>query len=173
MGRVILGRGAAAIELSGTLAEQIEATVRRLAPTVYDRIDEEIEALRESAQARWPLGDDKADPEARNKTQPYHSKNAFEHGVRIVTDGVEGFITNYAVNIRGRPYWFFIKIKDKSEDKRKRRAAKVNAKIAARLQGDKEPGSPIQMYVRKPLKERTKVIAAELAEEIRQLVREG
>jgi len=169
MGRVILGRGAAAIELSGTLAEQIEATVRRIAPTVYDRIDEEIEEIRKDAQARWPRGDDKSNPRARNKNQPYHSADSFRSGVRIVTDGIEGFISNFAVNIRGKPYWFYIKTVQGGL----RAGSTIRKSKVRSATPDNEAGSPINAYIKTPLKERTKIIAAELADEIRQLVREG
>jgi hypothetical protein len=167
MGRVILGRGAASIELSGALAAQIEATIRRIAPTVYDRVDAEIEEIRSNAEARWPRGDDKSNPRGRNKGQPYHSADSFRSGVRIVTDGIEGFISNFAVNVRGKPYWFYIKT---AQGGLRARTTIRKSKVQSGTP-DTNAGSPINAYVKIPLKERTKIIAAELADEIRALVR--
>lgn len=167
MGRVVIGRGSTSMEISGELARQIEAAVRAIAPAVFDRVETEIEEIRSNAQARWPRGDEKTDPRARNKRQPYHSGDSFESGVRIVSDGIEGFISNFAVNIRGKPYWFYIKTSQGGL----RASSTIRKSKVQSATPDNEAGSPINAYVKTPLKERTKIVAVELADEIRALVR--
>lgn len=92
------GRGNAMIELSGSLGASIEATIRRLAPTLLDRMEDAIEEIRDEAQARWPVG-----PAHKNRGRT-HSRDRFVSGVRLADlSTVEGFILNEA------PYAYVIK----------------------------------------------------------------
>lgn len=145
-GGFTIGRGAASLQVSGELTRAVEQVIRELAPTVVAAVEREIEQLVADAEAQWPRGDDKDSPRARNKAQPFHSQDRFITGIRYVTGGIEGYIDNDATNIRGQRYWWFIK----------------SGGI-----------SPLQTYVRKPLREVAQQLAKELAGDMHQLVREA
>jgi len=145
-GGFTIGRGAASLEVSGELTRAVEKVIRELAPMVVQRVEEEVQQLADSAEAQWPRGDDKDAARARNKKQPFHSQDRFITGIRYVTGAIEGYIDNDAVNIRGQRYWWFIK------------SGGV---------------SPLQTYVRKPLRGIAEKLAKELADEIRKEVREA
>ena len=149
-----IGRGSAAEVIgSGDLAEQLRRAVYRLAPTVTARIETEAMKLEAHAQERWPVGRDKTeagkrytkrDREAGKAVRP-HSKALFDYGLRVLSDGVEGFVSNRA------PYWYKIKTK----------------------QGGLGGKSASVELLRKPLKKRIPEIAKDLADEVKALVREG
>ena len=145
-GGFTIGRGAASLQVSGELTRAVEQVIRELAPTVVAAVEREIEQLVADAEAQWPRGDDKDSPRARNKAQPFHSQDRFITGIRYVTGGIECYVDNDATNIRGQRYWWFIK----------------SGGI-----------SPLQTYVRKPLREVAQQLAKELAGDIHQLVREA
>lgn len=161
-GAFTVGRGAAALEVSGELSRAIEQVIRQLAPTVVATVEQAIETLALQAEEQWPRGDDKTRLREvvasdgsisyrapRNKKQPYHSQDRFFYGIRYVKDGIEGYIDNDAVNIRGQRYWFFI------------RSGPEGRKY-----------SPLQRYIRAPLRKRAQELAVELADDLKQLIRE-
>lgn len=144
-GGFTIGRGKVALEFSGELTRAVEQVIRQYAPAVVASVEREMEQLTDQAEAQWPRGDDKDAPRARNKQQPYHSQDRFITGIRYVGDGaIEGYIDNDAVNVRGQRYWFYIK----------------SGGI-----------SPLQTYVRKPLRGIAQKLAEELGEELRAMMR--
>ena len=140
-----IGRGAVSADFSGAIVAAVERTIREMAPTVVAAVEREVEQLVQRAETQWPRGDDKNAPRARNKAQPFHSQDRFITGIRYVGDGIEGYIDNDATNARGQRYWWFIK------------SAGV---------------SPLQTYVRKPLREVSQRLAIELAADVKRLMRE-
>lgn len=140
-----IGRGAVSADFSGAIVAAVERTIREMAPTVVAAVEREVQQLVQRAEAQWPRGDEKDAPRARNKDQPFHSQDRFITGIRYVGDGIEGYIDNDAVNIRGQRYWWFIK------------SGGV---------------SPLQTYVRKPLREVSQRLALELADDVKRLMRE-
>lgn len=144
-GGFTIGRGKVALEFSGELTRAVEEVIRNYAPNVVSAVEREMEQLTEQAEAQWPRGDDKDAPRARNKQQPYHSQDRFITGIRYVGDGaIEGYIDNDAINVRGQRYWFYIK----------------SGGI-----------SPLQNYVRKPLRGIAQKLAEELGDELRAMMR--
>lgn len=144
-GGFTIGRGAVALQFSGELTRAVEETIRKLAPTVIAAVEREVDQIVNEAEAQWPRGDEKDAPRARNKAQPYHSQDRFISGIRYVGNNtIEGYIDNDAVNIRGQRYWWFIK------------SGGV---------------SPLQTYVRKPLRVAAQRLAQELGDELRAMMR--
>jgi len=150
-GGFTIGRGAASLEVSGELTRAVERVIREFAPTVVAAVEREVEQIVTEAEKEWPVGDDKNGKGARNKRQPFHSVDRFITGIRYVgSDTVEGYIDNDAVNIRGRKYWWFIKTGKTGQEY-----------------------SPLQKYVRKPVREAAQKLAVELAADLKQMVREA
>ena len=147
-----IGRGRAAEVVGSTaLAEQLRRAVYKLAPRVIVRIETEALKLENFAQNRWPVGENKAengkkytkaDRTAGKPIRP-HSKALFDYGLRVLPDAVEGFVSNRAA------YWF--RIKSKKND----------------LGGK----SAVVELLRKPLRKRVPIVAKEIAEDVRALVR--
>ena len=160
--------GLAELNINQNIADSIERVIRDLAGVVGAELEATVRQVTEDAERQWPLGDDKTTKGARNKGQPYHSREAFEYGLRVRGSYLEGYVDNYATNVRGQKYWFFIKTRQggltlKTTVKR----SKVSAAAA------NEPGSPINAYIKRPIKEASIRIAADLATEIKALVRES
>lgn len=164
-GGFTVGRGAASLQVSGELTRAVEQVIRSYAPNVVSGVEHEIDKIVNRAEALWPRGDDKTAPRVvirldgsvryyapRNKNQPYHSADRFITGIRFVgNNAIEGYIDNDAVNIRRQKYWFFIKV----------------------LPGDPGEYSPLQRYIRKPLKESAIKLAKELAADLKKMIREA
>lgn len=162
-GGFTIGRGAVAFQFSGELTRAVEEVIRNYAPNVVSAVEREVDKIVNEAEKQWPRGDDKTAPRAvtredgsvryyapRNKNQPYHSQDRFITGVRFVgNDTIEGYIDNDAVNIRRQKYWFYIKV----------------------LKGEPGEFSPLQRYIRKPLKESSIKLAEELGDELRAMMR--
>lgn len=162
-GGFTIGRGAVAFQFSGELTRAVEEVIRNYAPNVVSAVERKIDKIVDRAEKLWPRGDDKTAPRMvirldgsvryyapRNKNQPYHSADRFITGIRFVgNDTIEGYIDNDAVNIRRQKYWFFIKV----------------------LPGDPGEFSPLQRYIRKPLKESAIKLAEELGDELRAMMR--
>ena len=135
--------GEGAVEVAEDGERDAQGLPRQLA-RVRRPVEREVEQLAASAEQQWPRGDEKNAPRARNKQQPYHSQDRFITGMRYVTGGIEGYIDNDAVNKRGQRYWFYIKMANNI--------------------------SPIQAYVKKPLRVIAEKIAKELANDIHKLM---
>lgn len=131
---IVIGRGAASAVLSGGIEQAIRETLSRLAPTLGRRVEAEAERLERGAVGRWPIGRDRGRP---------HSRDLFDSGLRIVSDGIEGFVSNRA------PYIIYIKTMKNG------------------LQGK----SPYQELLRKPLRAAAKTVAGECADDVHKLIR--
>ena len=151
-----------------SIADQIEATIRKLAGVVGERLEREVKEITENAEKKWPRGPLKSGKSAPNKGQPYHSQDAFVYGLRIRSNYLEGYIDNYATNIRGQRYWYFIKTTYGGL-----RNTTTIKKTKVSEPGPNEPGSPINAYVKRPIKARAQRVALDLADEIKALVRDG
>jgi len=153
------------------IADAVEATVRRMAGVFGERIEETVKEITENAEKQWPRGPRKDGKNAPNKRQPYHSQDTFVYGLRIRGDYLEGYIDNYATNIRGQPYWFFIKTMQGglrlADTVRKSKIVALNPETNQRV----EPGSPINAYVKKPLKRAAERIVIELGDDLRAMMR--
>lgn len=163
-GGFTVGRGAASLQVSGELTRAVEQVIRELAPTVVAAVEREVESITAKAEEQWPRGDAKDRPRItvredgtvrsnapRNRAQPYHSQDRFITGIRYVRDGIEGYIDNDAITRRGRKYWMYIKI----------------------LKGEPGEFSPLQRYIRKPLKQSAIKLAEELAADLKKMIREA
>lgn len=151
-----------------SLADQIEKVIRDLAGVVGDRLEQTVKEITENAEQQWPRGPDKGGKNAPNKGQPYHSQDTFVYGLRIRGNYLEGYVDNYATNVRGQRYWFFIKTLQGGL-----RLSSTVKRSKIQQPAPNEAGSPINAYVKRPMKEASARIAVELAEEIRMMVREG
>ena len=162
-GGFTIGRGAASLEVSGELTRAVEQVIRELAPTVVAVVEREVEALTAKAEEQWPRGDEKDRPRItvredgtirsnapRNRRQPYHSQDRFITGIRYVGDGIEGYIDNDAPTRRGQRYWWFIKTGPKGRE-----------------------FSPLQRYIRQPLRIISQQLAEELAADLKKMIREA
>lgn len=161
-GGFTIGRGAVALQFSGAIIDAVERTIRELAPTVVTAVQREVEALADRAEQQWPRGDAKDRPRItvredgtirsnapRNRQQPYHSQDRFITGIRYVGDAIEGYIDNDAPNKRGQRYWWFIKTGPQGRE-----------------------FSPLQRYIRQPLRQISQELAIELAADVKRLMRE-
>lgn len=86
--------GNAIVDVSGNLERQIRGVLDRLAPTLSQRLEDEVRELRTEAESRWPVGRDRGRP---------HSRDMFVHGIRIDGDAVSAYVrnnANYAVYVR-------------------------------------------------------------------------
>lgn len=147
-----IGKGRAAEVVGSTaLAEQLRRAVYKLAPRVMSRLEGEALKLENKAQVGWPVGVDKAengkrytkaDREAGKPIRP-HSRALFDYGLRVLPDAVEGFVSNRA------PYW---------------------TKIKSEKMGLGGKSAVVEL-LRKPLKKRAPIVAKEIAEDVRALVR--
>ena len=148
----------------GALSGAGEKVIGGLGRTVVAAVEREVEALTAKAEEQWPRGDAKDRPRItvredgtvrsnapRNRAQPYHSQDRFITGIRYVRDGIEGYIDNDAITRRGRKYWMYIKI----------------------LKGEPGEFSPLQRYIRKPLKQSAIKLAEELAADLKKMIREA
>lgn len=157
-----IGRGAVSADFSGAIVAAVERTIREMAPTVVAAVEREVEQLVQRAEAQWPRGDAKDRPRItvredgtirsnapRNRQQPYHSQDRFITGIRYVGDAIEGYIDNDAINKRGQRYWWYIKTGPQGRE-----------------------FSPLQRYVRQPLRQISQELAIELADDVKRLMRE-
>jgi hypothetical protein len=94
--KIRVGRGAAMVELDDELSDAVRRTLDRMAPTLMDRLERDIDEVAMGAINEWPV-----------KTGV--SKRSFEWGVRLPDrNHIEGFIINTAER-GGKPYAYLIK----------------------------------------------------------------
>lgn len=132
--------GGVTCEIDDALAARFDAIIRKVAPTVLERFEQEIEEIEADAHKNWPVGQRtyKSGKVIAKKANKPHSRDLFQIGIEYSINGVSTFLLNEA------DYAYYIKS----------------------WQGNLVNQSPWQEYVRKPAFKRKRTLQADLIQEL-------